>query len=99
MYQIFVTYHCGSMEDRDGFYRELEEKSIPRICREEKGCIRYDYYYPCGEDNKLFLLEQWETREDQQVHAGQPHFLAIGDLKKKYNVTSELEIMNAEKLG
>ena len=99
MYQILVTYHFDSKEDRDAFYRELAENRIARICQEEKGCIRYDYFFPCEKDRELFLLEMWETKEDQKVHSRQPHFALIGGLKKKYNATIEFEIMNGEKLG
>ena len=99
MYQICVSYHCNSKEDRDGFYQELAKNRIQELCEEEKGCIRYRYYYPCDNDTELFLLEQWETRENQKVHTSQPHFALIGDLKKKYHAKVEFEIINGEKLG
>jgi quinol monooxygenase YgiN len=99
MYQILVSYHCQSKEDREGFYQELDKNRIQELCEEEKGCIRYRYYYPCNSETELFLLEQWETKEDQKVHTRQPHFALIGDLKKKYNAKVDFEIMNGEKLG
>ncbi len=98
MYQIFVTYSFDTKENRDGFYAGLEENRIAEICSGEKGCIRYEYFYPCKDETGLFLVELWETREDQQVHTRQPHFAKIGELKEKYGATAGLEIMNTEKL-
>ncbi len=99
MYQLFVTYVFDSKEKRDGFYGQLEKNDIAAVCAGEKGCITYKYFYPCGEENKLFLLEQWETKEDQRVHAKQPHFALIGGFKEEYGARVEFEIMNAERIG
>ena len=98
MYQIFVTYTFDSKEKRDGFYADLDKNQIAETCSREKGCIRYEYFYPCKDETRLFLVELWESGEDQQVHTKQPHFALIGELKGKYDARSELEIMNTEKL-
>ena len=98
MYQIFVTYTFDTKEKRDGFYADLERNRIAEICSAEKGCIRYEYFYPCKAETELFLVELWESREDQKVHTGQPHFAMIGELKGKYDAVSSFEIMNTEKV-
>ena len=61
MTDFFVTYTMANKEDRDGYLREIQEKGIDELSRGEEGCYRYDYFYPVGKDNMLFLWEQWET--------------------------------------
>lgn len=96
MVEFLVTYRFESQEDRDGFYGEIKSKGIKRLCEDEEGCIRYDYFYPCDDEKVLFLLEQWETMEHQKVHTSQPHFGELGKLKDKYNCNTEVEINGFE---
>ncbi|MGN0702648.1 MAG: putative quinol monooxygenase [Lentihominibacter sp.] len=92
MTDYFVTYTMANKEDRDGYLREIQEKGIDELSRGEEGCFRYDYFYPVGKDNTLFLWEQWETREHQAEHCKTEHFAQLGELKKKYGVTADIQI-------
>lgn len=92
MTNFYVTYTMPSKEDRDGYYREIKENGIDEISRGEDGCIRYDYFFPADTDNQIFLWEQWESREAQKVHCQTPHFAQLGELKVKYNATTEILI-------
>ena len=88
MLQVLVTYDCGNKENRDAFYAALKENDISAISEAEEGCICYRYYYPCEDDSKVFLVEQWETVAAQQAHKLLPHFALIGQLKEKYQIAS-----------
>lgn len=88
MKNFYITYTFKSKQDRDNFLKEVK---IPaEITRKEKGCVRYDYFYPVDSDNALFLWEQWETGKDQEVHTEQPHFVTIVELKEKYSAETEI---------
>ena len=90
MTNFYVTYTMPSKTERDGYLRDIQEEGIDEISRGEEGCIRYDYFYPVGSDNTLFLWEQWESREHQKAHCQTAHFARLGELKEKYGVTAEI---------
>jgi len=97
MTNFYVTYSAPDQAARDGFLAEIKENGIDTACRAEDGCIRYDYYYPIDTADKIFLWEQWETREAQKVHCTQPHFEVLQQIKVKYGLTAEIMIEDAAK--
>ena len=82
-YMLTVTYiakpGCGH-----AFVEELEASGVASAVRAEDGCIRYDYYYSAADKDVLFLFEEWECEEKQQIHLGQPHIANIKAAKEKY---------------
>ena len=92
MTNFFVTYTMPTKADRDGYLKEIQDAGIDEISRSEDGCIRYDYFYPVGSDNTLFLWEQWESREHQAAHCQTEHFARLGELKEKYGATTDIQV-------
>lgn len=92
MTNFYVTYILDSREDRDAFFADIKACGVMEASRKEDGCIRYSYYYPAEAENQIFLWEQWESREAQKVHTQQPHFKALGELKEKYHMETEIQI-------
>ena len=80
---LFVTY-VAKEGMREKFVEELENNGTADAVRAEDGCIRYDYYYSAKDENVLFLFEEWECEEKQQIHLGQPHIANIKAAKEKY---------------
>ena len=85
---LFVTYKAKDGM-REAFVRELEENGTADLVRQEDGCLRYDYYYSAKDPNELFLFEEWESEEKQQIHLNQPHIANIKIAKEKYMLSSE----------
>ncbi len=96
MMVFMVTYNFDSKEKRDGFYKELENAKMHELCTAEDGCLKYDYFYPCSDDKKLFLLEIWENPDAQKVHLTQPHMDIVRSLKSKYGTESEIKTLKCE---
>ena len=92
MTNFYVTYTMPSKAERDGYLKEIQDAGIDETSRAEDGCIRYDYFYPVGADNMLFLWEQWESRDHQKAHCQTAHFAELGKLKEKYGVTAEIVV-------
>lgn len=90
MTNFYVTYTFKDKEARDAFYGEVKDNGVAEASREESGCIRYEYYYHADCDNKIFLWEQWESREAQAEHKTLPHFAVLTALKDKYEVEAEI---------
>ena len=41
-------------------------------------------------DDRMFLWEQWESRDAQKKHLQQPHFATLSELKAKYVLDTEI---------
>lgn len=83
MYTIYVKFTCLPQK-REAFIRRVRETGILQAIRREDGCIRYDYYLSEQDPCELLLLEQWQTREHQQIHLEQPHMAALREFKGEY---------------
>ena len=89
MYTIYVKFTCLP-EKREAFIQKVKETGILAAIRAEDGCIRYDYYLSEKDPNELLLLEQWQTKEHQQIHIGQPHMAQLRALKDDYITDTQL---------
>ena len=89
MYTIYVKFTCLP-EKREAFVRKVTETGVLAAIRAEDGCIRYDYYLSEKDPNELLLLEQWQTKEHQQIHIGQPHMARLRALKDDYITNTQL---------
>ena len=67
MYTIYVKFTCLPQQ-RGAFIEKVKSTGVLDAIRKENGCIRYDYYLSEKDNNELLLIEQWETKEHQQIH-------------------------------
>ena len=75
---------------RNEFVKRLIREKIAEHTRLEQGCIRYEYYLPIDKADELFLLEAWESREDQQRHLQSDHMRKMKEFKDEYVENTEL---------
>lgn len=80
---IQVMYTCKPGM-RGEFYRRIAENRVGELSRQEKGNQKYDYFFPAEEPDKMFLLEIWDSAEDQKVHTTTEHFKKLGEFKSTY---------------
>ena len=83
MYTIYVKFTCLP-EKREAFTRKMQETGILEAIRAEDGCIKYDYYLSEKDANELLLIEQWETKQHQQIHLTQSHMALLREFKDDY---------------
>jgi quinol monooxygenase YgiN len=59
--------------------RELSQTidSLSRSIRMEKGCKRCDFCQSVEDENRLFLLEEWDTQENLMAHLKSEHYRVI----------------------
>ena len=81
-YGINVTYQIKPGR-RQEFLDALEAAGIQAAVQGEAGCLRYDYFLPVKEPDQVLLVEQWESREAQQVHLTQPHMDRVKEIKAR----------------
>ena len=94
MYTIYVKFDCLPQK-REAFIQRVKETGILEAIRAENGCLKYDYYLSEKDPNELLLIEQWESKEHQQVHIAQPHMAQLREFKDHYitkTVLGEVEL-------
>ena len=59
--------------------------------RMAKGCRRCDFYRSVEDENRLFLVEEWETRENLMTYLKSENFIVLRGatnlLKEPYEMT------------
>ncbi len=89
MYTIYVKFTCLPGK-REAFIQKVKDTGILEAIRKECGCIRYDYYLSEKDPNELLLLEQWESKQHQQIHIEQPHMAQLRGFKGDYITDTKL---------
>lgn len=51
--------------------------SLSASIRTEKGCRQCDFCQSVEDENRLFLLEAWDTRENLMAHMKSAHFRVL----------------------
>jgi quinol monooxygenase YgiN len=51
--------------------------SLSRFIRMEKGCQRCDFCENIEDENRLFLLEEWDTQKNLMTHLKSDHFRVL----------------------
>jgi quinol monooxygenase YgiN len=89
MHTIYVKFTCLPGK-RSAFIQKVKDTGVLDAIRGEDGCIRYDYYLSEKDPCELLLIEQWETKEKQQIHIGQPHMDTLRSFKGDYITDTKL---------
>ena len=95
MYTIYVKFDCHA-DMREKFIEKVKETGVLDAIRNEDGCIKYDYYLSEKDKNELLLIEQWESKQHQQVHIAQPHMELLRSFKDDYianTVLGEIQLL------
>lgn len=80
MLKLSVNYFAKPGR-REEFLRRIVESGILTAIRGEDGCLRYDYYLSCQNEDEVLLLEEWESEAQQQVHMEQEHMKQLMEIK------------------
>ena len=51
--------------------------SLSGSIRKEKGCRRCDFCQSMEDENRLFLLEEWDTQKNLMTHMKSGHFRVL----------------------
>ncbi|MBQ4601801.1 MAG: antibiotic biosynthesis monooxygenase [Clostridia bacterium] len=94
MYSIYVRFTCLEGK-REAFVEKMRSEGILEDVRNEDGCIKYDYYFSEKDPCELLLIEQWESKEHQQIHCTLPHMDKMREFKDDYikdTILGEIQI-------
>ena len=84
MIVLNVTYTMKDGVKPQDFVSALESKGLAPYCRQEKGNICYDYFYPADGSDTLLLLEKWADAGSLTAHSQTENFKQIGLLKDDF---------------
>ena len=94
MYTIYVKFDCHKNK-REAFIQKVKETGVLDAIRGEDGCIKYDYYLSEKDPDEILLIEQWASKEHQQIHMQQKHMDTFRSFKDDYimnTILGEIEI-------
>jgi quinol monooxygenase YgiN len=76
---VFMSLFIIRMTVISGKYKELSQTIALLIgsIRAEQGCRRCDVWRSMENENQLFLLEEWDTREDLNRHLNSERFKVL----------------------
>ena len=80
MLKLSVNYFAKPRR-REEFLRRVVEEGILTAIRREEGCLRYDYYLSCQNEDEILLLEAWDTDEHQRIHMEKEHMKRLRAIK------------------
>ncbi len=93
MINIHAFYRADNREMIHKFYEEAAAAGVIEASRNDAGSLRYDYYFSAERENEILLVETWESKEHQQAHLTMPQMKKLAELKEKYNIKTEIEVL------
>ena len=84
-------YYKGENGSAKNFAMEMIESGTVDAIRNEKGNIRYDYFFPMDDAQTLLLIDSWENQEAIDNHHQTPMMNKITELREKYNLHMKVE--------
>lgn len=90
MFNLFVIYRLKNKKRKE-FLDALSSAGIIEATHKEPGCIRYEIYLPMVDEDKILLLEQWESEPLQKEHIHSDHIRKLAEIKKEYVIETEIK--------
>lgn len=59
-------------------------KNMVKLCREERGCLSYEYFEGVTDQNQVILLQEWENADCLQGHYKTEHMESFISSLGKY---------------
>lgn len=84
-------YYSGENGAARKFAEEMENSKTAAAIREEKGNLRYDYFFPMAEPETVLLIDSWESQEAIDLHHASPMMEKITELRLKYDLHMKVE--------
>lgn len=72
MIRLNVTLLIEQIENRKPLVEAATE--LVELSLRDKGCIGYDIYGSLTSDNRLMIVETWDSKENLDAHMAAPHF-------------------------
>ena len=84
-------YYTGTDGSARAFAQEMTESGTVARIREEKGNLKYEYFYPADDPETVLLIDSWESQEAIDAHHASPMMQTIAALREKYDLHMKVE--------
>ena len=88
---IMNIYYTGTNGNARQFASEIEYSGLEKKIREEKGNLRYEYFYPVNDDETVLLIDSWKNQNSIDFHYASPMMVEIAKLRDKYDLHMRVE--------
>lgn len=88
---ILHVYYTGTPEAVRAFAEDIRREGLREAVRAEDGCLQYDYFLSCQQEDTLLLIEHWRDAPALERHAAQPHMARIKRLKASRGLETRVE--------
>lgn len=89
-------YYTGKDGAARKFAQEMMASGTVEAIRNEKGNIRYDYFYPVEDAETVLLIDSWEHQAAIDAHHESPMMQVIFNLREKYDLHMKVERYRSE---
>lgn len=90
-------YYTGEGDNARKFAEEMVQSGTAEKVRQEKGNLRYEYFFPMDEPDTVLLIDEWENEEAIDLHHKSEMMEIIAQLRKKYKLKMRVERFVSEK--
>ncbi len=69
----------------------MEKSGTAAAIREEKGCLRYEYFITMKDSETVLLIDSWESQEAIDLHHNSEMMRIVTELREKYDLHMRAE--------
>jgi quinol monooxygenase YgiN len=84
-------YYKGKDGSARKFAEEMVASGVVDDIRAESGNLKYDYFFPMGDEETVMLVDSWENQQALDVHHASKMMGRITELREKYDLTMKVE--------
>lgn len=84
-------YYTGTNGSARKFAEEMIQKNIVNKIRVEEGNLRYEYFLPLDDPEKILLIDSWQDQAAIDSHHASEMMQEITDLRNKYDLKMKVE--------
>lgn len=92
-------YYSGKNGAARQFAQEMLAGGTVERIRQEKGNLKYDYFYPVSDPETVLLIDSWEDQEAIDLHHASPMMKEIMELREKYDLHMKVERYVSDEQG
>lgn len=84
-------YYTGRNGEARKFAEEMVSTGVVERIRAEEGNLRYDYFFPMGDEETVLLIDSWQDQHAIDLHHASPMMAQILELRVKYDLHMKVE--------
>lgn len=84
-------YYSGEGDNARKFAEEMVSSGVVKRIREEKGNLKYEYFFPMDDEKTVLLIDGWENQTAIDLHHASEMMKDITRLREKYDLKMKVE--------